>query len=377
MITNPPGRLLIICTRRIGDVLLLTPLIRTLKRHWPASQIDLLVFKGTESILASNPDIHAIIPVQEHPTFFSHCRLIKRIFRYYDLALSTLPGDKSTLYAFLAARYRVGMLGDDSSRWWKSAMLSEVVEFDNLSTHTVIMNLRLAEILQLTPVPEIVLSWDEKDIQVVTRYLNIHQKLAVLHVFPKFSYKEWVKTGWLQLANYLQQAGYTVIFTGEKKKEERKWVSEMLDHLRKDAINMVGCLSLSQLAFLLHCSQIYVGPDTVVTHMAAALGIPTVALFGPSNPVKWGPWPQAWNCLVNPFIRLGSQQRNNVYLLQGSGMCVPCLQEGCDKHIRSRSRCLENLSVQSVIDAVRLMTPSQVSVKDRMEARDLVPAPVV
>ncbi|MES2998364.1 MAG: glycosyltransferase family 9 protein [Pseudomonadota bacterium] len=357
----PPGRLLIICTRRIGDVLLVTPLIRTFKRHWPNTKIDLLVFEGTESILVANPDINAIISVAEHPTFFSHYRIIKKIFRAYTLAVSTQVGDKATLYAFFAARYRIGMLGDDKSRWWKSLLLSDAVEFDNVSTHTVLMNLRLAEILQLTPFPEIVLAWSKKDAEIVSQCIDIKNKnLAVLHVLPKFSYKEWVKQGWLHLANWLQQNGYTLVFTGDKTQEEKKIVSEILDQLHGAAINMVGCLSLNQLAFLLSYSKIYIGPDTVVTHMAAALGVPTVALFGPSNPVKWGPWPKAWSS-TNPFILIGSQQRNNVYLIQGAGSCVPCFKEGCDSHINSRSRCLENLAVEQVITAVRLVTGTHVS----------------
>jgi heptosyltransferase-3 len=210
--------------------------------------------------------------------------------------------------------------------------------------------------LQLTPFPEIVLAWSEKDAEAVSQYVDIkNQNLAVLHLLPKFSYKEWVNLGWLQLAHWLQRNGYTVIFTGDRTEKEKKIVSEILDQLGHTAINMVGCLSLSQLAVLLSYSQIYIGPDTVVTHMAAALGIPTVALFGPSNPVKWGPWPKAWHA-TNPFLRVGSQKRNNVYLVQGSGACVPCLQEGCDRHLNSRSQCLENLTAEHVIAAVRLLT---------------------
>ena len=148
-------------------------------------------------------------------------------------------------------------------------------------------------------------------------------------------------------------------------------MDEILDRLPGEGINRVGCLSLSQLAFLLTRSQIYIGPDTVVTHMAAALGVATVALFGPTNPVKWGPWPKTWNVLTNPFVRIGSQRRNNVYLLQGSSVCVPCLQEGCDRHINSRSRCLDDLTVQVVINAVRLMTRSPIHVEAKYES-DLI-----
>ena len=114
---SPPGRLLIVCIRRIGDVLLVTPLIRTFKYHWPKAKIDLLVFKGTESILYSNPDIENIISIDERPDFFQHYQLIKKIFRVYDMSVSTSSGDRATLYAYVAANYRVGMLSTDKSRW--------------------------------------------------------------------------------------------------------------------------------------------------------------------------------------------------------------------------------------------------------------------
>src|SRR5438105_4071345 len=105
MYKSPPGRLLIICIRRIGDVLLVTPLIRTFKYHWPEAKIDLLVFKGTETILSLNPDVENIISIKEHPDFFQHYQLLKKIFRVYDIAVSTSPGDKAILYAYCAANY--------------------------------------------------------------------------------------------------------------------------------------------------------------------------------------------------------------------------------------------------------------------------------
>lgn len=354
MYKSPPGRLLIICIRRIGDVLLITPLIRTFKQHWPEAKIDLLVFKGTESILSSNPDIENIITIEEHPNFSQHYQLIKKIFRAYDMAVSTLPGDKATLYAYFAAKYRVGMLGEGKSRWWKYLLLSEAVEFDTISTHTVLMNLRLAEILQLHPCSEIVIAWQEADQQKVLHCIDTHKKLAILHLRPKFSYKEWIKEGWIGAAHWLLKMGYTVVLTGDRSESEKKMALEVFNRLPEGVVNMVGHLSLNQVGFLLSRAKIYMGPDTVVTHMAAALGVPTLALFGPSNPVKWGPWPKAW-ILTNPFVRIGSQHRNNVYLMQGSGVCVPCLKEGCDQHIRSRSRCLDNLTAQQVINKLRIL----------------------
>jgi heptosyltransferase-3 len=86
-----------------------------------------------------------------------------------------------------------------------------------------------------------------------------------------------------------------------------------------------------------------------MTHIAAAAGIPVIALYGPSDPVKWGPWPAGYASAVNPWRRFGTQRVNNVTLMQGATACVPCLNEGCDRHIGSFSDCLQQLPSERVI----------------------------
>ena len=85
---------------------------------------------------------------------------------------------------------------------------------------------------------------------------------------------------------------------------------------------------------------------------ARGTGVPVIALFGPGNPVKWGPWPHGFTRLENPWRRLGSQRVNNVTLLQSPEMCVPCLHEGCERHTGSYSDCLQQLPVTRVIAAL-------------------------
>jgi heptosyltransferase III len=60
-----PERILVVCTRRIGDVLLATPLIHSLRLAYPQSLIDVLVFAGTAGVLSGNPDVSKVIPVAE------------------------------------------------------------------------------------------------------------------------------------------------------------------------------------------------------------------------------------------------------------------------------------------------------------------------
>ena len=83
-----PKRVLLIVTLRIGDVLLATPLIRTIRQAWPKTSIDVLVYKNTAGIIANNSDIDDIITVEEGSTVWSNIKLILKIFRRYDISFS-------------------------------------------------------------------------------------------------------------------------------------------------------------------------------------------------------------------------------------------------------------------------------------------------
>lgn len=351
-----PRRVLLIVTRRIGDVLLTTPLLHSLRLAWPEAEIDVLVFRNTEGVLCGNPDIHEILTVPEHPGFWQHLKLFWRLFRRYDLALSTLTGDKPTLYAWVAGKRRIGMLAPEPKQRWKQRLLSQVVEFDNLDTHTVLMNIKLAEALGIAPSYPVVAAWTPQDAAQLAATLPFDadtEPYAVLHVYPKFAYKTWHAQGWAELAQWLHARGLRVVLTGSNAADELAYVAEILRKLPANTVNLAGQLSLAESAYLLSRAKVYVGPDTVMTHIAAAVGAPTVALYGPSNPVKWGPWPQGYAQPHNPYRLRGKQRVQRVILLQGPGECVPCMEEGCERNIRSLSACLQNLPSSDVIAAVQ------------------------
>ena len=350
-----PRRVLGVITRRIGDVLLATPLIRSLKRAWPQAQIDVLVFAGTEGVISANPDIQSIITIAERPDLWTHLKLITKLLRRYDLAVSCLPGDRPTLYAWLAGRKRVGLLEADAKSRWKQRLLNQWAPFDNLNTHTALMYLKLAELLNISKHYNVLVSWSD----VTAAYIYVllfsqapNQRFAVLHLYPKFNYKMWHSQGWSELSRWLAKQGLRIVLTGSAAPEELGYIKKILPLLPQDTLNLAGQLNLEQSSCLLSHAAIYVGPDTALTHVAAALGVPTVALYGPSNPVKWGPWPKLYGEERNPWERLGSQSAGNVILLQGKDACVPCLLEGCDRHIASFSDCLQELPVAKVIAAI-------------------------
>lgn len=349
----PPRNVLVIVTRRIGDVVLATPLIRSLKLSWPDTAIDALVFAGTQEAIAASPNIRRILTIPERPGFLQHLAFALRLVRRYDVALSLVPGDRPTLYAFVAGRRRAGLLIETRKERWKRRLLNSWVPFDGLNTHTVRMHLALAPLLGVAARSDPVVNWRDEDEQTVNQLLGSDRRpLAALHTYPKFNYKMWHREGWIEVASWLARRGHRIVLPGGKAAAEIEYVTDLARDMPPGTINAAGQLSLGASASLVNRARVYVGPDTAMTHIAAALGVPTIALYGPSDPVKWGPWPRGHPFDRNPWRRYGSQQAGNVTLLQGTHPCVPCRVEGCKRNIASFSDCLQQLSAARVIEAI-------------------------
>ena len=343
-----------VVTRRIGDVLLATPLIRSVRRAWPQAAVDALVFEGTQGVLAANPDVRRTLTVPERPDAGVHLGIIAGMLREYDVALSTQHGDRATLYAWLAGRSRAGLLNDTPKERWKRSLLQQWVPFDDLDTHTVRMNLALADALGISPDGEVVVSWTPDEERAAARLIGKDdgRPFVVLHPYPKFHYKMWRQEAWIELGRRLTALDYRIAITGGNDDEELPYNGRIVRALPGDSIDAAGKLSFGASACLVSRARVYIGPDTALTHASAALGVPTVALYGPTNCVKWGPWPRGHPADTNPWRRLGTQRQGNVLLLQGAGACVPCHLEGCDRHVESYSDCLQDIPVATVISAI-------------------------
>ena len=355
---NGPASALVVVTQRIGDVLLATPLIRSIKRAWPHAAVDALVFEGTEGVIAANPDIRRVLAIPLRPGRLSHLRFIWQLLRRYDVALSVLAGMRPTTYAFLAGRWRAGFHLPERKGAWKRHLLNEWILFDNWNTHTVPMNLALADLIGAPRSGEVVASWSAQDEGLASQVLGNDKAkpLAVLHTFPKYNYKMWHRDGWIEVARWLSERGFRLALTGSGDAEEVAYVADLARAMPAGTINAAGRLTLGASSCLVSRARIFVGPDTAMTHIAAALGTPTVALYGPTNPVKWGPWPRGHAPDGNPWQRCGSQHVGNVVLVQGPGICVPCHLSGCERHTKSFSDCLLALPAASVIAAICELT---------------------
>jgi heptosyltransferase-3 len=338
------GRILVIVLRRLGDVLLTTPLIRSLKQAYPQVELDALVFAGTEGILAGNPDLAEVIILPVRPSAADSMAIVSRLWRRYRIAVSTQTGDRPTWFAVAAGRYSAGPVAPSgAAAALKRLLLGRAVSIPS-GQHRIEDVLCLAAALGIPPVAEVVCPSGP-----VRAGLLPDGDYAVIHAAPMFRYKRWTEAGWRALADRLAGRGLAVVATGGPAVEDRRH----LDAVWREATavrRLDGVLTWPELAHLIRRARLYVGPDTSVTHLAAATGTPTVALFGPTDPRRWGPWPAAG--LSQPFAAAGTlQQRGNVWLVQNPLPCLPCGFEGCERRLDSRSRCLDELSIDVVATA--------------------------
>jgi heptosyltransferase-3 len=336
----PAPKILVVALRRLGDVLLTTPLIGSLRRAWPNARIDMLVFADTAGILDGNPDLDGVVTMPARPTPTQSLTLAARLWRRYDLAISTQCGDRPSYFAIAAGRLRVGPVEARLSGRIKAFAYERSILYEP-GVHRVEEILRLADLLGIARAPAVVAPQPRP-------FDDLSGAYAVIHAVPMFRYKQWTEQGWRALAAALVQRGLMVIATGGPAEAERRYLDAVWTGAPVRRLD--GRLDWPQLAGLLAGARVFVGPDTSVTHLAAA-GCPTVALFGPTDPRLWGPWPVGG--LGAMWQAAGQvQRRGNVWLVQNPLPCVPCQLEGCERRLESCSACLDELPVDQVIAAV-------------------------
>jgi heptosyltransferase III len=335
-------RILVVVLRRLGDVLLTTPLIGSLRRAWPDAKIDALVFADTAEILAGNPDLNGIIQVPTRPNVLASLRLAAQLWNRYELAISTQSGDRPTLFAWIAGERHLGPVDPGLRGALRRQLLDRSVP-PAPGVHRVEEVLRLADALGIVRVPEVVCPRED------SLHSAPDEPFAIVHAAPMFRYKQWTRVGWRALAAALAERGMRVLATGGPDAAERIYLDGIWTGAAVERLD--GRVTWCEIAGLLKRAKVYVGPDTSVTHLAAASGCPTVALFGPTDPRLWGPWPAGG--LSEPWAATGTvQRRGNVWLVQNPLPCLPCQQEGCERHIGSFSACLEELSPRHVLRVV-------------------------
>ena len=152
--------------------------------------------------------------------------------------------------------------------------------------------------------------------------------------FSRWSYKEWPHDRWVPVLNGLwERHRLPAVLVGSP--DERQKSALLASRLSCPAFNLAGKTTLAELAGVLNLASFHVGVDSAAPHIAAAVGVPTITLYGPSDWRYWSP-PGDRHRVVAP-----------------EDECAPCYRKGCEG--TGRSRCLEEMSVERVTDAVEQM----------------------
>lgn len=356
---QPPQRVLIVSLRFLGDTLISSMMADGIKREWPHCQVDFLVYEGMQGVLAGNGCVDCVLTLSPRAKPFERLRLLARLWRSYDLALTAQSGDFPHQVLWAAAHQRIGALPlNPQHAWWKKRSAPHSVTelpHEHIASRCarVMRQAGVHAALQVRVPNTGALCADDAHEPHATPVL---QNYAVLNPCARWAYKRWHNAGWLALVQHLRGQGLQVVVTGGGSLFEKQYLDALFKDV-PDVIRLDGQLSFAQSAQVLSCARLYVGPDTFTTHLASACGIATVALFGPTDPRIWGPLrqvPEGQQAVAPHYLAAQAlQQKDNTWLLQnGHQNCVPCQQEGCDRHANSASRCLDEMSAEQVIGAV-------------------------
>jgi heptosyltransferase-3 len=339
----PPKRILCIKLKHIGDVLLMTPAIRALRRAWPGSTISALVPRATEEVLVGNPDLTTILTVERNAGIGGSCRTLRALRRAApDLVLEMGQGDREAVLGWLSgAQRRVGY-EPGRSGGWRRVLLTDMVPW-NGAQHVVETNLDLVRACGIpadASRPVLVVRPEMRArmwARLASAGLSPGKPLVVVHPVSRWLFKAWPEESCAEvIARLVRHARVAVALTSGPGPAEVEAAGRILARVEEvraagSVLNLIGQTSLAELAAVLGRAALFLGVDSAPMHMAAALAVPVVALFGPSGEHSWGPWGDGHVVITSPYL------------------CRPCGQDGCLGS--KRSDCLEAISAQTVWEA--------------------------
>jgi lipopolysaccharide heptosyltransferase II len=254
--------------------------------------------------------------------------------RGYDAVLDLQGLFKSALYVLATgAPIRVGFAeGREGSPW----ILTHRVVAPPQPVHAVERYLHLAAAVDAAdPAPEFLIALSPEDVTAARSLLvgcgiSPGGPRVALQPSARWRTKLWEIPRWRELAAALMRQGIGVVLTGSR--EDAAMAEGICAGMNPSPLSLVGRLTLKQLAALLRDMSLMVSVDSGPMHIAAAMGTPVVALFGPTDPRRTGP--------------LGEGR-----ILRHDLPCSPCLQRRC--RIADTYRCMRDITVAEVLGAVR------------------------
>jgi heptosyltransferase III len=338
-------RALFIKLRHIGDVLLTAGTFRALKSANPSVHISVLVPAGTESMLTLHPCIDEVIPLKRGAGWLEDLRLVRRLRKgAYDLAVNMTEGDRGAILAFLSgAPFRFGVDPRHKGFWGKKHLLTHLIKPVYDGRHRALMDLDVLEPLGIragaTDVELFVSPEDQvlADGWLAEQGIIEETPFIVIHPTSRWLFKCWRDEAVAQVVDHFETRGMRVVLTSGPDRKEKEKLESILAMCRTHPLVLSGRFTLKQYAALLRRCRLFFGVDTAPMHMAAAVGKPVVALFGPSDSRVWGP--------LTSVGRIVDRSEDFP--------CLPCRKDGCEGS--KRSLCLEAITSGEAISAIEGM----------------------
>ena len=343
------GRALVVKLRHHGDVLLAAPVLALLKARAPQLEVDALVYDDTRPMLEGHPALSQLYFVGRRWRTVGALRrwsLEKHLYstlraRRYDLIVHLSEHPRGAWLArLLGARYSVAPAMPERGAFWKKSFTHFYPRVGGGRRHQVELNLDALRRIGVQP------SLAERKVQFVPgaeaerRIDELVEDVPFVHVHPasRWKFKCWPAERNAELIDRLAAEGHNVVLTSAP--DEIGFIEQILEKTSSNPVSLAGKLSIKELGALTARARLFIGVDSMPMHLAAAMGTPTVALFGPSGENEWGPW---------------NVERR---VVTTTHTCRPCGQDGCGGG--KVSECLTFLPVEPVHAAARELLAAQV-----------------
>lgn len=312
---QPLNRILVVMPNWYGETLFTTPLLRALRRQRPEAWVAALGLRRAGEILVHNPDVNAFIEFAEPKGLDAvfGCRpLIARLRgERFDAAFLLRPSfSRALLLARAGIPVRVGF-AHPKSAW----LLTHRAPLPPRQRHKALEYLPLLSAAGLHA-EEGAFRYVVSDVEREGARQRLAQlgladrPFAVVHPGANWAHKRWPADRFAALADRLAASGTPVLITGGP--DDAALLNAVQGRMRQTAASTAGTATLRQTAACFERAALVITNDTGMAHVAAALGRPLLALFGPTSPAYTGP--------------IGEPSRTRV--LHHSGCCpaIPCLK---------------------------------------------------
>ena len=323
-----PQRILVIKLSSLGDIVHALPAVAALRQRFPHARLTWMVKEIWAPILEGNPDIDDILSV--NVSWRNWPNIIRTLRRgQFDLVVDFQGLFRSGIMgAMTGARTRVGFArAREGATWFYTHHVplpeAKPSTWRLLEVHAVDRNLAITTFLggrsstSVFHLPQS--SFDRLTIERMLQDANVqdHELLIALAPWTRSVMKSWPFKRFVDLATELVQWPNTrVVLLGGA--SEISTAREFDRLVPQGLVNLVGRLSLPQLPALLRRMHLLIGNDSAPLHLAAGVGIPVLAIFGPTHPKATGPYPLENHAIVRtelPCSPCGSRKcRNPNYL---------------------------------------------------------------